>query len=95
MMRLYCAGKPRRHCGMQQRSSIARRSVQRFSVCEPNVSCHLEIGTQFPDSENAQHYLEIALIPKLRGTYICNLGGKGCNLQPLLGLGRQQNGMWG
>jgi len=31
---------------------------------------NLEIGTQFRDSENAQHNLEIAQIPKLRGTII-------------------------
>ena len=30
---------------------------------------NLEIGTQFQDSENAQRNLEIAQIPKLRGTY--------------------------
>ena len=33
------------------------------------VLCNLEIGTQFQDSENAQPNLEIAQIPKLRGTY--------------------------
>ena len=32
--------------------------------------CNLEIGTQFQDSENAQRNLEIAQIPKLRGTYL-------------------------
>ena len=31
---------------------------------------YLEIGTQFQDSENAQRNLEIAQIPRLRGTYI-------------------------
>jgi len=31
---------------------------------------NLEIGTQFRDSENAQCNLEIAQIPRLRGTYI-------------------------
>jgi len=31
---------------------------------------NLEIGAQFPDSKNAQRNLEIAQIPKLRGTYI-------------------------
>jgi hypothetical protein len=31
---------------------------------------NLEIGTQFEDSENALRNLEIAHIPKLRGTYI-------------------------
>jgi len=30
----------------------------------------LEIGIQFPDSENAQRSLEIVQIPRLRGTYI-------------------------
>ena len=30
---------------------------------------NLEIGTQFPDSENAQHILEISQIPILCGTY--------------------------
>ena len=38
---------------------------------------NLEIGTQFEDSENALRNLEIAHIPKLRGTYIplgCILG---------------------
>jgi len=29
---------------------------------------NLEIGAQFPDSKNAQRNLEIAQIPKLRGT---------------------------
>ena len=32
---------------------------------------NLEIGTQFQDSENAQHTLQIAQIPKLRRTYTC------------------------
>ena len=31
---------------------------------------NLEIGMQFPDSENAQRNLEIVQIPILRGTYI-------------------------
>jgi len=31
---------------------------------------NLEIGAQFPDSKNAQRNLEIAQIPKLRGTDI-------------------------
>ena len=30
---------------------------------------NLEIGAQFPDSKNAQRNLEIAQIPKLRGTF--------------------------
>jgi len=30
---------------------------------------NLEIGAQFPDSKNVQRNLEIAQIPKLRGTY--------------------------
>ena len=34
---------------------------------------NLEIGTQFRDSENALRNLEIAQIPKLRGTYILSL----------------------
>ena len=34
-----------------------------------NFLRNLEIGTQFPDSENAQHNLKIAQIPKLHGTY--------------------------
>ena len=33
---------------------------------------NLEIGTQLPDSKNVQHNLEIAQIPKLRGTYNYN-----------------------
>jgi len=33
---------------------------------------NLEIGAQFPDSKNAQRNLEIAQIPKLRGTYTHN-----------------------
>jgi len=32
--------------------------------------CNLEIGTQFQDSENAQHNLKIAQIPRLHGTFI-------------------------
>lgn len=32
--------------------------------------CNLEIGTQSQDSKNAQCNLEIARIPRLRGTYI-------------------------
>ena len=32
----------------------------------------LEIGTQSQDSENVQRNLEIAQIPRLRGTYICD-----------------------
>ena len=59
---------------------------------------NLEIGTQFQDSENAQRNLEIAQIPKLRGTYtyvakglyeLKNLAGKvvkkkanACRLKP-------------
>jgi len=35
-----------------------------------NPVCNLEIGTQFRDSENVQRNLEIAQIPRLRGTYI-------------------------
>ena len=31
--------------------------------------CNLEIGTQFQNSENAQHNLESAQFPKLHGTY--------------------------
>ena len=31
---------------------------------------NLEIGMQFPDSENAQRTLEIAQIPRMHGTYI-------------------------
>jgi len=31
--------------------------------------CNLEIGMQFLDSENVQCNLEIAQIPRLRGTY--------------------------
>jgi len=36
---------------------------------------NLEIGAQSPDSKNAQRNLEIAQIPKLRGTYmlLCSL----------------------
>ena len=36
---------------------------------------NLEIGTQFPDSENVQRILKIAQIPRFHGTYIriyCN-----------------------
>ena len=33
---------------------------------------NLEVGTQFRDSENAQRTLEIAHIPRLRGTYTQN-----------------------
>jgi len=32
----------------------------------------LEIGAQFPDSKNVQRNIEIAQIPKLRGTYTCS-----------------------
>ena len=35
---------------------------------------NLKIGTQFRDSENALRNLEIAQIPKLRGTYTFTLG---------------------
>jgi len=35
-----------------------------------NVLHNLKIGIQFPDSENVQHNLEIAQIPRLRGTHI-------------------------
>ena len=35
-----------------------------------NLKCNLEIGTQFPDFENALRNLEIAQIPRLHGTYI-------------------------
>ena len=31
-------------------------------IAHTYVLCNLEIGTQFPDSENAQHNLEIAEI---------------------------------
>ena len=49
-----------RDCAMQLRSlEIAQCSC-----------AYLEIGTQFEDSENALRNLEIAHIPKLRGTYI-------------------------
>ena len=47
------------------------------------VPHNLEIGTQFPDSKNAQCNLEIAQIPKLHGTYIlarphtCSMGFNG------------------
>ena len=43
-----------------------------FFLCiDPTVWLrNLEIGTQFQESENAQRNLEIAQIPKLRGTYI-------------------------
>ena len=34
---------------------------------------NLEIGTQFQDSKNALRNLEIAQIPKLRGTYTCTI----------------------
>ena len=36
---------------------------------------NLEIGTQFPDSENVQRILKIAQIPRLHRTYVriyCN-----------------------
>ena len=36
-----------------------------------NLVHNLEIGMQFPDSENAQHNLAIAQIPRLRGTSAC------------------------
>ena len=44
------------------------------------IVCNLEIGMQFPDSENAQHNLKIAQIPRLCGTEIFPL--KTCNSSP-------------
>ena len=37
------------------------------------MHCIFQIGTQFQDSENAQRNLDIAQVPKLHGTYTCNL----------------------
>ena len=45
-----------------------RTSVAQSRDCVSALR-NLEIGTQFQDSENAQRNLEIAQIPKLRGTY--------------------------
>jgi len=36
-------------------------------LCDLKISCNLEIGTQFLDSENAQRNLDIVQIPRLRG----------------------------
>ena len=53
------------HCAISRLRSVAMQSRDCAAIL-----CNLEIGTQFRDSENAQHNLEIAQIPKLRGTYI-------------------------
>ena len=45
-----------------------RTIVAQSRDCATTVR-NLEIGTQSRDSENAQHNLEIAQIPRLRGTY--------------------------
>jgi len=49
--------------------NCAGNRIVRSRDCAP-VPRDLEIGTQFPDSENAQCNLEIAQIPRLHGTYI-------------------------
>ena len=46
--------------------SRLRKCIAQSQDCLRN----LEIGTQFRDSENALRNLEIAQIPKLRGTFI-------------------------
>jgi len=39
-------------------------------LCDLEIAHHLEIGTQFPDSENAQRNLEMVQNPRLRGTKV-------------------------
>ena len=43
--------------------------ITRSRDCACVIICNLEIGTQSQDSENALRNLEIAQIPRLRGTY--------------------------
>jgi len=48
------------------------RAISRLWKCvvqSQDWLCNLEIGAQFLDSETAQHYLEIAQIPRLHRTY--------------------------
>jgi len=57
--------------GCVQTSCTISRLRQRLAQSQDSL-CNLEIGTQFLDSENAQRNLEIAQIPRLRGTYTYN-----------------------
>ena len=63
------------HVAMVKSSKIAQYVCAISRLCQRIVQSqdclrNLEIGTQFRDSENALRNLEIAQIPKLRGTYI-------------------------
>ena len=53
------------------RTSRLRTGAARSRDCAL-VPRNLEIGTQFRDSENVQHGLDIAQIPRLHGTYTLN-----------------------
>ena len=38
-----------------------------------NLVCNLEIGIQFPDSDNTQYNLKFAQIPRLYGTNVLTM----------------------
>ena len=59
-----------RHC--HPISLLRLQIVLAQSRDRANILHNLKIGTQFPDSENAQRNLKIAQIPRMCGTNLCS-----------------------
>ena len=56
--------------GCQTSKTISREKGQKIIRLLQNDPADEALGTQSRDSENAQHNLKIAQIPRLHGTYI-------------------------